>query len=202
MSTHIAARPCPGTISRHFRKRFKVENFNDGRRLPWQWKLCQQNFIGQAQGKNWEFIVSWLRYCSHSIFDCGSRSPWRSCCSPSIFQAKKPMMEKMRRARINDSLNELKTLVLQLLNKDVSIWKYCVFFPSVASELRHLVYLVLLLCVRPFLGTVSWDMELIWNLIFQASRYSKMEKADILEMTVGYMRAMQRKDKHSLQQGM
>lgn len=29
-------------------------------------------------------------------------------------------MEKMRRARINDSLNELKTLILEALNKDVS----------------------------------------------------------------------------------
>jgi len=28
----------------------------------------------------------------------------------------------------------------------------------------------------------------------QASRYSKMEKADVLEMTVTYLRAMQRKD--------
>ena len=30
-------------------------------------------------------------------------------------------MEKMRRARINDSLNEMKNLVLELLHKDVSI---------------------------------------------------------------------------------
>lgn len=29
-------------------------------------------------------------------------------------------MEKMRRARINDSLNELKLLILEALNKDVS----------------------------------------------------------------------------------
>lgn len=28
----------------------------------------------------------------------------------------------------------------------------------------------------------------------QASRYSKMEKADVLEMTVTYLRAMHRKD--------
>ncbi|KAJ7354880.1 hypothetical protein OS493_029437 [Desmophyllum pertusum] len=60
-------------------------------------------------------------------------------------KAKKPLMEKMRRARINDSLNELKSLVLDLLQKD-------------------------------------------------ASRYSKMEKADVLEMTVTYLKAMQRKD--------
>jgi len=36
-----------------------------------------------------------------------------------FFKAKKPLMEKMRRARINDSLNELKSLILEALNKDV-----------------------------------------------------------------------------------
>lgn len=60
-------------------------------------------------------------------------------------KAKKPLMEKLRRARINDSLNELKSLVLDALNKDVS-------------------------------------------------RYSKMEKADILEMTVQYMRELKREE--------
>lgn len=40
-----------------------------------------------------------------------------------LFQAKKPLMEKMRRARINDSLNEMKSLVLDLLHKDVS-WMF------------------------------------------------------------------------------
>lgn len=33
-------------------------------------------------------------------------------------------MEKMRRARINDSLNELKTLVLEAMKKDVSFSKF------------------------------------------------------------------------------
>ena len=33
-------------------------------------------------------------------------------------------MEKMRRARINDSLNELKSLILEPLNKDVSFSKH------------------------------------------------------------------------------
>ena len=33
-------------------------------------------------------------------------------------------MEKMRRARINDSLNELKSLVLDLLQKDVSKFSF------------------------------------------------------------------------------
>lgn len=37
-------------------------------------------------------------------------------------QSKKPLMEKMRRARINDSLNELKSLVLEATKKDVSFY--------------------------------------------------------------------------------
>lgn len=65
-------------------------------------------------------------------------------------KAKKPLMEKMRRARINDSLNELKSLILEALNKD-------------------------------------------------ASRYSKMEKADVLEMTVQYLRELKRTEKITLQ---
>lgn len=36
-------------------------------------------------------------------------------------QAKKPLIEKQRRRRINESLNELKVLVLQALSKDVSL---------------------------------------------------------------------------------
>uniref|UniRef100_H3BB93 Hes family bHLH transcription factor 2 n=1 Tax=Latimeria chalumnae TaxID=7897 RepID=H3BB93_LATCH len=51
----------------------------------------------------------------------------------------KPLMEKRRRARINESLNQLKTLILPLMGKD-------------------------------------------------SSRYSKLEKADILEMTVGFLK--------------
>ncbi|XP_067422773.1 transcription factor HES-2 [Emydura macquarii macquarii] len=51
----------------------------------------------------------------------------------------KPLMEKRRRARINESLNQLKTLILPLIRKD-------------------------------------------------SSRYSKLEKADILEMTVQFLK--------------
>ncbi|XP_039610892.1 transcription factor HES-2-like [Polypterus senegalus] len=51
----------------------------------------------------------------------------------------KPLMEKRRRARINESLNQLKTLILPLVGKDTS-------------------------------------------------RYSKLEKADILEMTVRFLK--------------
>nr|XP_056721434.1 transcription factor HES-2 [Euleptes europaea] len=53
----------------------------------------------------------------------------------------KPLMEKRRRARINDSLNQLKTLILPLIGKD-------------------------------------------------SSRYSKLEKADILEMTVQFLKEL------------
>jgi len=38
-----------------------------------------------------------------------------------IFQAQKPRIEKLRRDRINGSLDEIKRLVLEALNKDVSI---------------------------------------------------------------------------------
>lgn len=55
----------------------------------------------------------------------------------------KPIMEKKRRARINNSLNELKMLILNALNKD-------------------------------------------------PSRHSKLEKADILEMTVRHLQKLQR----------
>ncbi|KAI1301786.1 Transcription factor HES-1 [Halotydeus destructor] len=58
-------------------------------------------------------------------------------------RATKPIMEKRRRARINNSLNELKSLILDALNKD-------------------------------------------------PSRHSKLEKADILEMTVRHLQNLQR----------
>ena len=35
-------------------------------------------------------------------------------------QIKKPLIERRRRERINDSLNQLKNLVLEATNKDVS----------------------------------------------------------------------------------
>ncbi|XP_067109704.1 transcription factor HES-1-B-like [Osmerus mordax] len=58
-------------------------------------------------------------------------------------KSSKPIMEKRRRARINDSLGQLKTLILEALKKDTS-------------------------------------------------RNSKLEKADILEMTVKHLRNIQR----------
>ncbi|XP_059807605.1 transcription factor HES-2.1 [Hypanus sabinus] len=60
----------------------------------------------------------------------------------------KPLMEKRRRARINDSLNKLKTLILPLIGKD-------------------------------------------------SPRYSKLEKADILEMTVRFLHNLPKTPFHS-----
>ncbi|XP_068233888.1 transcription factor HES-4-like [Palaemon carinicauda] len=59
----------------------------------------------------------------------------------------KPIMEKKRRQRINDSLNQLKILVLEALKKD-------------------------------------------------PSRYNKLEKADILEMTVRHVQTLHRQPQH------
>ncbi|XP_069774605.1 transcription factor HES-2-like [Narcine bancroftii] len=59
----------------------------------------------------------------------------------------KPLMEKRRRARINDSLNKLKALILPLIGKD-------------------------------------------------SPRYSKLEKADILEMTVRFLHNLPKKPLH------
>nr|XP_056706229.1 transcription factor HES-1 [Euleptes europaea] len=58
-------------------------------------------------------------------------------------KSSKPIMEKRRRARINESLGQLKSLILDALKKD-------------------------------------------------SSRHSKLEKADILEMTVKHLRSLQR----------
>lgn len=45
---------------------------------------------------------------------------FNSPCLFCVLQSNKPIMEKRRRARINNSLNELKTLILDAMKKDVS----------------------------------------------------------------------------------
>lgn len=71
----------------------------------------------------------------------GLESPTRNLSNTDGRKSSKPLMEKRRRARINQSLNELKNLILEAMKKDTSC-------------------------------------------------YSKLEKADILEMTVRYLRSM------------
>lgn len=51
------------------------------------------------------------------ICDWGTTYLYRIVCS---LQSSKPIMEKRRRARINESLGQLKTLILDALKKDVS----------------------------------------------------------------------------------
>ena len=70
----------------------------------------------------------------------GNVSPVFNVLSIFFHQANKPLLERKRRARINDSLTDLKHLVLTSLNKDVS-------------------------------------------------KFAKMEKVDILDMTVRYLKS-------------
>ncbi|KAK7945356.1 hypothetical protein WMY93_001084 [Mugilogobius chulae] len=83
----------------------------------------------------------------HTTPDSRAVTPARTDHRPSSAsesrKSSKPIMEKRRRARINESLGQLKTLILEALKKDTS-------------------------------------------------RHSKLEKADILEMTVKHLRNLQR----------
>ncbi|MBN3322024.1 HES4A factor, partial [Atractosteus spatula] len=73
----------------------------------------------------------------------GAHTPDKPKSASEHRKSSKPIMEKRRRARINESLGQLKTLILDALKKD-------------------------------------------------SSRHSKLEKADILEMTVKHLRNLQR----------
>ncbi|KAM9844491.1 transcription factor HES-1-B-like [Aulostomus maculatus] len=73
----------------------------------------------------------------------GDSTPEKPRTQTESRKSSKPIMEKRRRARINESLGHLKTLILDALKKD-------------------------------------------------SSRHSKLEKADILEMTVKHLRNLQR----------
>ncbi|KAF1553422.1 Transcription factor HES-1, partial [Eudyptes schlegeli] len=79
--------------------------------------------------------------CRSGRSNGGGGTGWRRARGRA--ESSKPIMEKRRRARINESLGQLKTLILDALKKD-------------------------------------------------SSRHSKLEKADILEMTVKHLRNLQR----------
>ncbi|NXM07963.1 HES1 factor, partial [Tyrannus savana] len=79
--------------------------------------------------------------CRSGRSNAGGGAGWRQARGRA--ESSKPIMEKRRRARINESLGQLKTLILDALKKD-------------------------------------------------SSRHSKLEKADILEMTVKHLRNLQR----------
>lgn len=107
-------------------------------------------------------------------------------------------MEKRRRARINESLGQLKTLILDALKKDVS---WCGEGTQIASATLEVGG------GGRSLGspTVLGIPESVWFKgahlsppppfffhFLQSSRHSKLEKADILEMTVKHLRNLQR----------
>nr|XP_033334358.1 protein hairy-like isoform X1 [Megalopta genalis] len=71
-------------------------------------------------------------------------------------RSNKPIMEKRRRARINQCLDELKSLILEAMKKDAET------------------------------GGYKYGYKL------KPTRHSKLEKADILEMTVKHLQAVQR----------
>lgn len=157
-------------------------------------------------------------------------------------------MEKRRRARINQSLNELKNLILEAMKKDVSqnMALYDsdigIGFPITKKETKIVDHL-LLKCLwprafdykvqhdtfKPFqvtfvtkangpgLGVVCYMVYLrhrvLFNVFktikntkslnpfFQTSCYSKLEKADILEMTVRYLRSVRNQNMTGKQNG-
>lgn len=110
------------------------------------------------------FFLMFYTYCNEQILNI--------MCS---FQTMKPLMEKRRRARINNSLNHLKNLILPLTGRDVS-W-----------------YIHLNICNTDFrfawVNATFWFICLTFDFyhFLQKSRYSKLEKADILEMTVRFL---------------
>ena len=57
----------------------------------------------------------------------------------SHLQIKKPIIERRRRDRINESLNQLKTLVLDALNKDVSIQLLLICFIRLSLSVDSVV---------------------------------------------------------------
>lgn len=95
-------------------------------------------------------------------------------------QSSKPIMEKRRRARINESLGQLKTLILDALKKDVSGGG------GTGRGAR---------------GRPAGPCRCEPRMCPQSSRHSKLEKADILEMTVKHLRSLQRAQMTGEQRG-
>ena len=103
-------------------------------------------------------------------------------------------MEKRRRARINNCLNDLKTLILDAMKKDVSILIFNQYQISKTKCLKFQVkisfhYSRIKIC---FLTTWLMSNKNFGFVYLQPARHSKLEKADILEMTVKHLETLQR----------
>nr|KAF6268139.1 hes family bHLH transcription factor 4 [Myotis myotis] len=92
-----------------------------------------------------------------------------------LVESSKPVMEKRRRARINESLAQLKTLLLDALRKEVSRGGARSRGRGAEPESGGPAG-----CSRPHRPRP------------QSARHSKLEKADILEMTVRHLRSLRR----------
>lgn len=79
-------------------------------------------------------------------------------------------MEKRRRARINQCLNEIKTLILEAMKKDVRLF-------NISTYIHTYIY-----------ACSKYDC----SYTLQPARHSKLEKADILEMAVKHLQNVQR----------
>ena len=85
-------------------------------------------------------------------------------------------MEKRRRARINDSLNHLKNLILPLTGRDVSY------------NVNSVYAIYMLFTYTNIKVTLKNDvLNMFFSNFLQKTRYSKLEKADILEMTARFL---------------
>ncbi|XP_058408538.1 transcription factor HES-4 isoform X1 [Diceros bicornis minor] len=108
-----------------------------------------------------------------------SRTPNKPRRAAEHRKSSKPVMEKRRRARINDSLAQLKTLILDALRKDVSrgrrVGREIDGLRRGAQSLGH-----------------YWAASRPHRSCPQSSRHSKLEKADILEMTVRHLQSLRR----------
>lgn len=67
--------------------------------------------VGTGDRNLWQ--VGWARASFLTVLSAPSRPP----------QSLKPLLEKRRRARINQSLSQLKGLVLPLLGAEVRVWE-------------------------------------------------------------------------------
>uniref|UniRef100_A0A8I3PC06 Hes family bHLH transcription factor 4 n=3 Tax=Canis lupus TaxID=9612 RepID=A0A8I3PC06_CANLF len=106
-----------------------------------------------------------------------SRTPNKPRSAAEHRKSSKPVMEKRRRARINESLAQLKTLILDAFRKDVSRGREG---RSRGGGADPQVLALYWLASRPPPPSP------------QSSRHSKLEKADILEMTVRHLQSLRR----------
>lgn len=88
-----------------------------------------------------------------------------------ILQSNKPIMEKRRRARINNCLNELKTLILDAMKKDVSILLFLntIWRTLIITEFKLKSFIFFLLPLM-FGEVCSEKKNLIFFLVFINSR--------------------------------